>query len=100
MRIPYLSVNASKSKDGDRLYLMVINKNVDKSLTASIDLKGFTAAEEGNAWVLNGPGVEATNEDNPENVKVRPKKFLIKDSPFKFTFEPHSLTAMEIKKEK
>ncbi|HEW79129.1 MAG TPA: hypothetical protein ENH34_04075 [Phycisphaerales bacterium] len=96
MDVPFLSVNASKSRDGSKVYLMVINKNTDESITSSIDLKGFIPAERADAWVLNGPNVEATNEDNPDNVKVVHRKFDIKDSPFAFTFEPHSLTAIEI----
>lgn len=97
-RIPYLSVNASKNKDGNKVYLMVINKNMDESITTTIDLKDFTPTSEGDAWVLNGPSIDATNEKNPDNVKIVHKKFEIKSTPFQFTFEPHSLTAIEIEK--
>lgn len=95
-KIPYLSVNASKSADGKKVYLMVINKNMDEPMTATIDLKGFTPAAKGNAWVLNGPSVDATNEKQHDNVKVTPHEFEIKGTPFEFTFEPHSLMAIEI----
>lgn len=94
--IPYLSVNASRSADGDKVYLMVINKNMDEAMTSTIDLKGFVPALKGNAWVLNGPGIDATNEKKHDNVKVTHHEFEIKDTPFEFTFEPHSLTAIEI----
>ena len=95
-KIPYLSVNASKSADGNKVYLMVINKNMDEAMTSTIDLKGFVPASKGNAWVLNGPGVDATNEKKHDNVKVTQHEFEIKENPFEFTFEPHSLTAIEI----
>jgi alpha-N-arabinofuranosidase len=96
--IPYLSVNASKSSDGKKVSLMVINKNLDESITAAINLKDFTPKETGDAWILNGPSVDATNEENSNNVKVVHKEIEIKANPFQFTFEPHSLTAIEIKK--
>ncbi len=96
-RIPYLSVNASKGRNGDRIYLMVINKDMNKSITSSISLKDFIPSGDADAWVLNGPGIDATNEHYPENVKVAHKKIEIKNNPFEFTFEPHSLTAIEIK---
>ena len=95
-RIPYLSVNASKSRAGDTIYLMVINKNTDESITSLIDLKDFIPAAEVNAWELNGPAIDATNENSDENVKVLHKKLTLKNNPFEFTFEPHSLTAIEI----
>ena len=95
-RIPYLSVNASRSADGDKVYLMVINKNMDEAMTSTIDLKGFVPALKGNAWVLNGPGIDATNEKKHDNVKVTQREFAINSNPFEFTFEPHSLTAIEV----
>jgi hypothetical protein len=38
------------------------------------------------------------NEKTPDNVKVAYSKVEIKSNPFKFTFEPHSLTAIEIER--
>jgi len=101
-RIPYLSVNASKDSDGKRVYLMVINKNLDDSVMATIELRNFEAKAKGDAWILNGPSVDATNEEDPDNVKITQTDFEIwnqKTGPkntFTYTFEPHSLTAIEI----
>lgn len=98
--IPYLSVNASKSTDGNKIYLMVINKNMRNPMVATIDLKGFVPDAEVNAWVLNGPSVDATNEKKYDNVKVTHNKFEIRNNLLEFTFEPHSLTAVELIKKK
>ena len=101
-KIPYLSVNASKSEDGSKVYLMVVNKNLDSEMTATIELKDFVPAATGNAWVLNGPAVDATNEKDHNNVKVTHKEFVVWSEEsgvknrFEFTFEPHSLTAIEV----
>jgi alpha-L-arabinofuranosidase len=103
-KIPYLSVNVSKNNEGSKIYLMVINKNMDESIASTIYLKNFIGAKEANAWILNGPSVDATNEKNPDNVTVRPAKFGIQSSQsegsssFSFSFEPHSITAIEIEK--
>jgi alpha-N-arabinofuranosidase len=96
--VPYLSVNASKSTNGKKVFLMVINKNLEESITATLDLKDFTPKKTGDAWVLNGPSVDATNEEDSNNVKVAHKEIKIEANPFQFTFEPHSLTAIEIRK--
>jgi hypothetical protein len=100
--IPYLSVNASKSREGNKFYLMVINKNMDESIPATIDLKEFLASQKGEAWILNGPSIDAINETNHMNVRVKHSTFTVMNSEsengsrFRFTFEPHSLTAIRI----
>ena len=98
LQIPYVSVNASKSPDNSKVYLMVINKNLDESITANINLVDFTPARKGDAWILNGPSIDATNEKDPNNVNVKQFELEIKDTPFPFTFEPHSFTAIELKR--
>lgn len=95
--LPYLSVNASRNKNGSEIYLMVINRNMNKNITSTIELKNFVPAQEGDAWILNGPEIDATNEKIHDNVSVIHKKVEINGSSFKFTFEAHSLTAIEIK---
>jgi alpha-L-arabinofuranosidase len=98
--VPYLSANASKSKDGNRVYIAVVNKSLDDSITGTIDLRYFNPVEEADYWVLNGASIDATNENNPDNVKARHYKLQIKDNPFELTFEPHSLTVFEVGRRK
>lgn len=95
-KIPYLSVNASKNEDGSKIYLMVVNKNLEEEMTSTIELKDFIPDSKGDAWVLNGPEVDSTNEVDHDNVKITHKEFEIDGSKFQYTFEPHSLTAIEI----
>ena len=94
--VPYLSVNASKSRDGDKLYLMVINKNMDETVESFIKLVDFNPLQKADVWILNGPAPDATNEIKKDNVKVTHKELDINDTTFKFIFEPHSLTTIEI----
>ena len=107
LNIPYLSANASKSEDGSKIYLMVINKNMDQALTSLVNLKNYLKVQEArnnkggdllkiNTWTLNGPSVDSTNEKNADTVKVRHRSFKANSNSFNMTFEPHSLTAVEI----
>ena len=74
---------------------MVVNKNLDEPVCAGIHLKDFSSCG-GDAWILNGPSIDATNEEFPYHVKVTSRKFKTMGNSFEFTFEPHSLTAIEI----
>jgi alpha-L-arabinofuranosidase len=58
----------------------------------------FTAVQKGNAWILNGPSTDATNEKDSNNVNVKHLEFQINDNKIEFTFEPHSLTAVELER--
>lgn len=93
----YLSVNASKSADGNKMYLMVLNKDLNYSQTATITVNGFTPGSIGRAYVLNGSSIVSTNEDNHYNVKITSETFDVPLSgTFDYTFEPHSVTAIEL----
>lgn len=95
-RLPFLSVNASKNQNNNKLFIMVINKDWEQSITATIHIQDFQAVKEVNAWILNGPSIASTNENNPDNVKITERKIKTEGELFPFTFEPHSLTAIEI----
>nr|MBC8550799.1 hypothetical protein [Candidatus Brocadiales bacterium] len=71
-RIPYLSVNSSKSKDGKIVYLMVLNKNMEDHMQTNIMIKDAPEIARAAAWVLNGPSVDATNEMDEQNVTIKP----------------------------
>jgi alpha-L-arabinofuranosidase len=77
---------------------MVINKNMDNDISALIKLKDFVPSGKADAWVLNGLSIDANNEKISDNVNVAHKSFKIENASFEFTFEKHSLTAIEIRK--
>jgi len=91
-KIPYLSVNASKSADGTRVYLMVINRHVSQGLTATVNIGGFSPQSVG-AWILNGNALDASNTDKTD-VEVVFRGIGSFSSGNTITFPPHSLTAL------
>jgi alpha-N-arabinofuranosidase len=93
-----VGINASKSSDGKKIYIMIVNRNINDDIELNIELDGFIPNKEVSAWVLNGPGVDATNETDHDNVKIDPEKFDFGEKPYIVTVEPHSLTAVEITK--
>lgn len=95
--VPYLSVNASKSGDGKKVYLMVINKNLKEAIETEIVLNDFVPDGVANTYTLWGKRVDATNEKRPHNdVRVYENKIKFTGNSFKVNFKKHSLTAIEI----
>ena len=74
---------------------MVINKNMIDSISTSINLKRFTP-HRAKTWILSGPSIEATNEIDPENVKIFEHDYGKVKNGFTVQFPPHSLTALEV----
>ncbi|HLD14902.1 MAG TPA: carbohydrate binding domain-containing protein, partial [Burkholderiales bacterium] len=92
--VPYLSVNASKSQDGSKVYLMVVNKNMTAAISPTISLVGDTVYS-AKSWTLNGPLSTSTNETT-QDVTVAYNDLGQVTNGFSYTFPAHSLTALEI----
>jgi len=120
LNVPYLDIVSSLSDDGKTLYIMAINKHFDQPIRATVWLNGFTPSPSGTAWALIGTGIDAnTGTDfppglyfpqmqdalNPRFYIGSPSEVLIVRAPqaqfgqtFTFTFQPHSVTALELRK--
>ena len=97
--VPYLSVNASKSEDGETVYLMVVNKNLDEDEETEIVLTDFEPSGVARVYTLWGKTIDATNEKRPHNdVRIYEDTIKFKGNSFKYKFKKHSLTAIEIKR--
>jgi len=117
--VPYLDVVTSLSDDQNTLYMMVINKNFDRSISAEINfVSGFTPQSSGTAWVLSGTGIDAnTGADNqgwgeqaqdvinPQFSNGDPSAVSISSHPvngirdgFTYVFPAFSVTSLEMKR--
>lgn len=96
----YISAIASTNEKKDKIYIMVINKNLDHPMRTLIKIDGCSFSPVVRAWILNGPSITATNEHLRERVKIHYKKVRVKceNGAFYFTFEPHSVTSLEVVK--
>lgn len=95
---PYLSTIASIDDSGKKVYLIVVNKNLKKSIKATIKIKKFGFKDTGKFFVLHVPMIDSTNENGKEDVKLTEGTFKVEDAQnsFGFTFLPCSVTAIEV----
>jgi|GEM_PF-444730 len=93
----YLTALASMDKKQNKVYLIVVNKHLKKTLEAKIALKNFDPNMHILTHVLNAPNIDSTNENKVKRVVIKDKKQVIEISKgfFNFQFEPHSITAIE-----
>lgn len=91
-----LSFNASKNQQTGKVYLAVVNKNMDEDVRCAVKLNDFTALGTLKARILNGAKVDALNEENPQNVRIREIESEFEGDSFIFVFPAHSLVFLEI----
>jgi alpha-N-arabinofuranosidase len=113
--VPYLDSLASRSQDGQQLYILAINKSFDQSVRTGISITGL-APKRGMAWTLSGTAIDANvgtelprgmewgkqaeidrfSHGGPNEVWIRSTAVPNVAEHFDYTFPPHSITALEL----
>ena len=115
---PYVEAVASRSADGKKLYIMVLNRSQEFDAPADIRVAGFKASGKGKAWTLwasaidsnNGPDlpqvpgftwVKQASTGNGGFDAGKPGTLTIRETKFSgktYTFPKHSLVCLEYNK--
>ena len=99
-QVPYLGLTAARTLHGRRarVTLMVVNRNLQASVPTTIRVPGLQV-HTAQMWTLWGPSVDATNEADPNTVRIRHATATVSGSVVQCTFPPASLTAVEMEGE-
>jgi alpha-N-arabinofuranosidase len=90
-----LDVAATLDAAAKRLALFVVNRTAEKATEAEIALVAGQFAGPVEGWVVNGPDIKAQNTfDAPNAVTVRNFNAQAGGTTLRYTFEPHSVTAL------
>jgi alpha-N-arabinofuranosidase len=119
--VPYIEAVASRSDDGNSLYIIVINKHLDRDIQTSIAFPGFCALPDAKSWTLNGTALDANTGTQlwtpdgytwteqtsvapggrfylggPGEISVTQSAVTSAGSSLSLTFPAHSVTALEL----
>ncbi len=90
-----LDVCATLDAAQRQLVLLVVNRSQDQPMETEIALATGRFAGPVQAFVVNGPEIKAENTfDAPDNVGTRELSLTAAGSSWRYTFEPHSVTAL------
>ncbi len=94
--VPYLDVTATRDETGRRLVLGMVNRHPDRTVRATVVLRGFEPLQPVQAQVLSGPDPLATNTfDAPERVGVGEAPLpTIQGDRFVYRFPASSVTVL------
>lgn len=119
--VPYLETVSSKSEDGRTLYMIAINRSLDRTVSAKINWQGFCAVPEAKIWILNGTAPDANtgtqlwkgqdvtwvpqaqiepggrfNMGGPGEIWLDTQTAAASPRSMDYVFSPHSVTAVEL----
>lgn len=100
MANPSLTAITSTNETEDKLYVMVVNRDLHQSRWGHIICDGFESDQVVSYSILKGKEVTATNEDFETNVTLdeNSKALPFSSNVFTFRFPKHSVTFLELNK--
>ncbi len=97
--VPYLDVVAALSKNGDKLTLFCVNRNLTEDTPATVDLKGFAAGGSGHVQTLSAPDVYDENDEaKPDAIKPVESDIAVEGEQLRYTFRHESVTRIELQR--
>jgi len=99
--IPYLDVSATMSGDGETIYLAVVNLHIDRIMETELKIEEFKFSSPIKIYELFHKDYMAENSfQEPDKLTINEEILVNVKNPFTYSFMPHSITIMEIKKNK
>jgi alpha-N-arabinofuranosidase len=90
-----LDVTATLDERKKRLAVYVVNRSRSQGLEAEISLATGSYKDTATAHIINGQDIKAENTfESPDAVQTRECKIAAKGRALRYTFEPHSVTAL------
>lgn len=95
--VPYIEALATRSLDGSKLYLSVVNKNSSTDYSTPISLQGISSVQStANVYtVASGSYLDINTWQNPNTVTMTSSQINNVSQSFNYTFPKSSLTVFE-----
>jgi alpha-N-arabinofuranosidase len=94
--VPYLDVVASRSGNGQHLFVKAVNTDLTRALVTTINIQGARVQPEGELATVNGATLESYNSfATPEAVQVT-RRNIVTGSNFEVILPPHSVSVLKL----
>ena len=94
--VPYLDVTATRSAQGDKLYLSVVNRHPSDAIVTKLEFANATVNQRGTAHVVSASHYLLQNKWNEMDAIAPIQHEFSIGTPSSYTFLPHSHTILEI----
>ncbi|MCM8788399.1 MAG: hypothetical protein NC907_01275 [Candidatus Omnitrophica bacterium] len=94
--LPYLDVSATCNTKSKQLCIIAVNRHPKKNIVCDIELRNTEIENYVDAFVVNGPDVDAVNDYENEKIKMEQYQEKINTENLQWDFPAHSITALVI----
>jgi len=96
VQVPYLDVVASRSRNGQNLFVKAVNTDLTRALVTTINIRGVHLSPQAELATVNGATLESHNSfANPGAVRLT-RKQVAASSNFAVTLPPHSVNVLKL----
>ncbi|MCM8824683.1 MAG: hypothetical protein NC937_00815 [Candidatus Omnitrophica bacterium] len=94
--LPYLDVSSTYDTKSGQLCVITVNRHPEKDINCKIELHNIKIKNYADAFVVNGPDVDAINDYDNERIKMEQYQEKVKTENLQWNFPAHSITAIKI----
>jgi alpha-N-arabinofuranosidase len=95
-QVPYLDVVASRTRNGQHLFVKAVNTDLTRALVTQISIRGARVLPRGELATVNGGTLESYNSfATPEAVHLT-RRQIVAGSNFEVTLPPHSVSVIKV----
>jgi alpha-N-arabinofuranosidase len=94
--VPYVDASATVSKDGDTIYLYVLNRSENDSVELRVDFKGFTPKSGVQQFIAGEHAEDRNTLEDPDMVRIEQAPVEATDGKVDIVLKPHSVNVLRL----
>jgi alpha-N-arabinofuranosidase len=94
--VPYVDASATLSKDGETIYLYVLNRSEVDSVELQVDFKGFTPKSGLQQYVAGESADDRNTLEDPDRVGIEQASVEAIDGKVNIVLKPHSVSVVRL----
>lgn len=94
--VPYLDASVSRTADGSKVFVKVVNTNLTNALVTTITLQGATVASRAELRTITGPSLKASNDFTRPEAVIEKTTTVRASRSFVVTLPKHSVSVITL----
>lgn len=94
--VPYMDASATVSKDGETVYLYVLNRSWDDGVELQVDFKGFTPKSGVQQFIAGESAEDMNTLEEPDRVRIEQARVEAADGKINIVLKPHSVNVVRL----
>jgi alpha-N-arabinofuranosidase len=94
--VPFVDAQATLSEDGEKIYISVVNRHIDKDVTVQFSFENWQPAKTGRLWQIKGEDYMVLNTlEQPDMAGIKEEQLEDLGPNFEMSIPKHSVSIIE-----